>query len=330
MTSNAELRRPAVVAVGGGHGLACSLLAARRYAGSITAVVSVADDGGSSGRLREQLGIPAPGDVRKCLAALAPEGSLLAAALGHRFDGSELAGHAFGNLLIAALTAVSGDFVAAVGEAGRLIGAVGTVLPATAVPVDLTAESDSGVLEGQVRINATKGLRKVSLVPADAPVPAAVLEAIAEADQIVIGPGSLYTSVLAACAAPALREAIASSHGRRIYVCNLRQQAAETSGYDAGAHLAALLAHGIVPDDVVVDALGMPLGALSLPSSRRGADPLGRWTGHVVELPLAGRGGAEHDPELLAAALAECAGPAAGTPSAAASAGPHDGGRSRL
>jgi uncharacterized cofD-like protein len=292
--------RPSVVAIGGGHGLACTLRAVRRYAGRITAVVSVADDGGSSGRLREQLGIPAPGDVRKCLAALAPEGSLLGAALGHRFSGFQLEGHAFGNLLIAALTAETGDFLAAIAEAGRLLGAVGEVLPATAVPVDLKAEAESGVLEGQVRINATRGLRRISLVPLDAEVPRRALAAIAAADQIVIGPGSLYTSVLAACAPPALREAIAAAPGQRVFVCNIRQQAAETSGFDAAAHLDALAGHGVVCDVMLVDPVTMPLGRLGEATRAEPGTP------HVVPRSLAGADGFEHEPALLGEALYDC------------------------
>ncbi len=299
-------RGPAVVAIGGGHGLACTLRAARRYAGRITAVVSVADDGGSSGRLREQLGIPAPGDVRKCLAALAPEGSILGAALGHRFAGWELDGHAFGNLLIAALVAETGDFLAAIREAGRLLGVVGDVLPATATPVDLKAEAESGVLEGQVRINATRGLRRVSLVPPDAEVPAAVLEAVAAADQIVVGPGSLYTSVLAACAPPAIRQAIAAASGQRVYVCNVRQQAAETSGFDAAAHLEALHEHGVVVDVMLVDTTSMPLGRLADAGAGAGqaAGPAG--PARVLERRLAAADGFEHDPGLLGEALQDC------------------------
>jgi uncharacterized cofD-like protein len=298
---------PSVVAVGGGHGLACSLRAARRYAGRITAIVSVADDGGSSGRLREQLGIPAPGDVRKCLAALAPEGSVLAPALDHRFAGWELDGHAFGNLLIAALTATTGDFLTAIGEAARLVGVAGEVLPATVTPVDLKAEADCGVLEGQVRINATRGLRHVSIVPPDAEVPTAALGAVATADQVVIGPGSLYTSVLAACAPPLLRDAIAASQAQRVYVCNVSQQAAETSGFDAAAHLDALLDHGITPDVMLVDPRSMPLGRLA----RAGGAGERGGAGHDVRLlarPLAAGDGFVHDAELLGEALRDCLG----------------------
>lgn len=282
---------PSVVAIGGGHGLATSLAAIRRYAGRITAVVSVADDGGSSGRLRELLGIPAPGDLRKCLGALLPTSSPLGRCLEHRFvGGGELDGHAFGNLLIAALAATLGDFVSGMQEACRVLGTVGTVLPATTGPVVLKAEAEGAELEGQVRIMATSGVTHVSLVPPDAPAPPAVLEAITHADQVVLGPGSLYTSVLAACAPPEVAEAIATTAAACVYVCNLHEQVPETAGYDVAAHVAALEAHGIEPDVVLADTAGIALGEIP-PGSR------------VVTAALAAPGGIVHDAALLEAAL---------------------------
>ena len=258
-----------VVAIGGGHGLSQTLRAARRYAGRITAIVSVADDGGSSGRLRADLGIPAPGDIRRCLGALLPEpASPLAAALEHRFETGALAGHAFGNLLLAALTAATGSFPEAVAETGRLLDAVGSVLPATVGPVDLKASGDFGEVDGQVQIMATPGVRHLSLVPPD-PEPAdGAVSALHEADQIVIGPGSLYTSVLAACCVPALRDAIASTQAQRVYVANLREQPPETAGYDVATHVAALARHGVAMDVVLADPRALPIGQLG------GAAPL--------------------------------------------------------
>src|SRR3954454_15476659 len=143
---------PNVVALGGGHGLAATLQAARRYAGSVTAIVSVADDGGSSGRLRAALGIPAPGDLRRCLVALGDPDSIWARSFEHRFTSGELEGHAVGNLVIAGLTAATGDFAMALKEAGRLVGTVGQVLPATSGPVVLLAEADTGSVSGQVAV----------------------------------------------------------------------------------------------------------------------------------------------------------------------------------
>jgi uncharacterized cofD-like protein len=287
---------PRVVALGGGHGLAASLQAARRYAGEVTAIVSVADDGGSSGRLRDAFGIPAPGDLRRCLVALADQETPLARAFEYRFEAGELEGHALGNLVIAGLAAAMGDFPAALVEAGRLLGldqegrSGGRVLPATTGPVDLKAQVGDGEVVGQVHVhNTDEPITEVSLVPADAAAPEEAVEAIRAADQVVIGPGSLYTSVLAVLAVPALREAVAARRDGRVYVCNLRPQVPETAGFDAAAHVEALRAHGVVPDVVVHDPTAMPAGHLEAP---------------VVEARLVRPDGLAHDPERLATVLA--------------------------
>jgi uncharacterized cofD-like protein len=283
-----------VVALGGGHGLAATLAAARRYAEDVAAVVSVADDGGSSGRLRDAFGIPPPGDLRKCLVALARPDSLWTAAFEHRFGAGELEGHAFGNLVIAGLADATGDFAVALAEAGRLVGAVGQVLPATSEPVVLKAVTGDGLgsVSGQVAVANAGRIAGVSLVPADAAPPPAVLDALARADQVVIGPGSLFTSVLAVVAVPAIRDALATTPGRKVYVCNLREQPPETSGYDVAAHVDALGSHGLEVDVVL---------------HHRGALPVGRTGVRCVERQLARAGTAVHDPELLAAALEELA-----------------------
>ncbi|MDQ1375487.1 MAG: hypothetical protein QOJ09_2825 [Actinomycetota bacterium] len=281
-----------VVALGGGHGLAVSLRAARRYADDITAIVSVADDGGSSGRLRQALGIEAPGDLRRCLVALAKdERSVLARAFEHRFEAGELEGHALGNILIAGLASATGDFRAALQEAGRLLDAVGRVLPATTGPVVLKGEAASGSVEGQVKLSEAGRISAVSLVPPDAEAPPEALEAIAGADQIVLGPGSLFTSVLAVAVVPAIRAALSASTAQKVYVCNLRPQDPETTGYDVAAHVAALAAHGVEPDVGLSDPDGEVAG---------GHVPL-RW----VERPLARPDGLAHDPAKLAQALRE-------------------------
>ena len=203
---------PSVVAIGGGHGLSASLRAARRYAGEITAVVSVADDGGSSGRLREALpGLPAPGDVRRCLAALAEDDSPFGRILEHRFGDGELAGHALGNLLLVSLAHEMGSFSAAVDEVAARVGAVGRVLPATVDAVALVGIVDGrrGVepVVGQVAVQNTEGVRRLRLSPDSPASPPDVSRAILAADQVVLGPGSLFTSVLAAAIAPDVREA---------------------------------------------------------------------------------------------------------------------------
>ena len=249
------------MAIGGGHGTAVTLKAARRYAGALTGVVSVADDGGSSGRLRELLNVVALGDIRKCLVALADEDAVLARAFEHRFDEGELAGHALGNLILAGLVDATGDLVLGVAEAAQLLGARAGVLPATTEQVVLKAEADHGEVAGQVAVKGTADIQRVSLVPGDAQPPPLATERIAEADQIVIGPGSLFTSVLAAVAVRGIAEAVASSAGQVVYVCNLHPQIPETEGYDVAAHVAALARHGVAVDVVLCDSIpGMGIG----------------------------------------------------------------------
>jgi uncharacterized cofD-like protein len=285
--------RPRVVALGGGHGLASTLRAARLYAGEVTAVVSVADDGGSSGRLRQIAGIPAPGDLRRCLVAMAEHGSLWSTAFEYRFTSGDLEGHALGNLIIAGLANVTGDFGQALHVAASLLGSVGRVLPATEIPVVLKADVAGTEVVGQSNVSESDGaISSVSIVPPDAPVPDEVQTAIADADQIVIGPGSLFTSVLAVCAVPGIRQALAEHRkGRAIYVCNLRPQLPETANYTSADHLRAVLDHGVPVDVMVADA------------SR---EPESHDKTHGVPTlftPLSNADGTGHDPGLLALAL---------------------------
>jgi uncharacterized cofD-like protein len=282
-----------VVALGGGHGLAASLRAVRQYASEVTAIVSVADDGGSSGRLREAFGIPAPGDVRRCLVALGDAESLWGRTFEYRFQTGELEGHALGNLVITGLAASTGDFTTALSEAGRLVNAVGRVLPATAGPVVLKADVAGEEVVGQVRVQDAYGPKsRVSLVPADAEPPAQAIAAILAADQVILGPGSLYTSVLAVTAVPALRAALASRSAGRIYVCNLRPQVPETAGFDVAAHVRALRDHGVDVDMVIHDPLWMLTGTLDTP---------------VIEAAVGRPDGMAHDPGRLAAVLRQLA-----------------------
>ena len=284
-----EGRRPSVVAIGGGHGTAVTLKAARRYAGTLTGIVSVADDGGSSGRLRELLNVVALGDIRKCLVALADEHSALAVAFERRFEEGELAGHALGNLILTGLIDATGDLVLGVREAAQLLGAHGDVLPATTEPVVLKAESGQGTVAGQVAVKGTAGIERVSLVPDDAQPPPLALERIAEADQIVIGPGSLFTSVLAAVAVHGIAEAVASSKAPVVYVCNLHPEVPETEGYDVAAHVAALARHDVPVDAVLRDSIGgMHTGATDAT---------------VYQVPLTGHNTLVHSPAKLAQAL---------------------------
>lgn len=250
---------PAVVAIGGGHGLATTLRAIRRYAGAITAVVSVADDGGSTGRLRRDLGVFGVGDLRKCLVALAADDgsgdhAVWANAFEHRFTAGELEGHPLGNLVLVGLAEATGDWATALAVAGRALGAVGRVEPATAEPVILKAEVDGGEVEGQVAVqNSEARIRRVALVPADVPSPQPVVEAIGNADQIVLAPGSLFTSLLPALAAPDVHAALGRAHAPVVAVMNLGTQLPETGGLDVADHLRAVLELGVRVDRVIVD-----------------------------------------------------------------------------
>lgn len=289
---------PRVVALGGGHGLATTLQAARLYAGEITAVVSVADDGGSSGRLRQIAGIPAPGDLRRCLVAMAAPGSVWARAFEYRFPAGDLEGHALGNLVIAGLANATGDFGQALDLAAEMVGATGRVLPATSVSVVLKADIAGTEVLGQVNVSESPGvISSVSIVPPDAPVSDEVLAALSGADQIVIGPGSLFTSVLAVCTVPRIRDALSVAAARRVYVCNLRPQPPETAGFTAPDHVRAVLAHGVAIDVVVTHSpdpgqppAGDPYEALGVP---------------IVRADLARSDGGGHAPERLAAVLAK-------------------------
>lgn len=279
---------PNVVAIGGGHGLAATLRAVRTFTDHITAVVSVADDGGSSGRLRQLLHAMPPGDLRKCLVALAEPGSLLATAFAHRFTEEELSGHALGNLVLACLMEIADDPIAGLDEACRLLGVRGRVLPATTEPVVLKADRAGGPVTGQVAVMESGRIRRVSLVPGDAAAPPAVLDALEAAQLVVLGPGSLFTSVLAAACAAGITRAIAASRGRTVYVCNLRPQVPETAGFDVGMHVDALVDHGIVPDAALYDPAGVTLGHPSIP---------------VIASSFTRPNGMAHDPVKLASAL---------------------------
>ncbi|MDZ7673552.1 MAG: uridine diphosphate-N-acetylglucosamine-binding protein YvcK [Acidimicrobiales bacterium] len=237
--------RPRVVAIGGGHGLAMSLRAIRTYAGHLTAVVATGDDGGSSGRLRASFDMPAPGDLRRCLAAVAGD-TELAAGLEHRFGSGELEGHAVGNLLLAGLVDAGQDLTTAADLLGRWLGidaAVARVLPATAAPVTLVATTADGEVRGQVAIENAGGARDLAFDPSDPPVPDDVLAAIDAADQVVLGPGSFVTSVLAAAALPSVAKAIDAATARTVLVTNLDR--------DPAADVDTLARHGIAVDTVV-------------------------------------------------------------------------------
>jgi len=247
---------PRIVALGGGTGLSALLRGLKEHTSNLTAVVTVADDGGSSGVLREELGIPPVGDIRNCIAALADAEPLMSELLQYRFptndgllrgasDGHGLAGHAVGNLLLAAMTAIEdGDFEEGVRRLNRILAVRGQVVPVSGVPLTLHARIASGdTVAGQSLIMRTEDIDRVWLTPDDVEASEDALAAIAEADLIVLGPGSLYTSVLPSLLIPSIRDAIIAASATCLYVCNVATQDGETAGLDLSAHVTALIAH---------------------------------------------------------------------------------------
>jgi uncharacterized cofD-like protein len=302
-------RGPAVVALGGGHGLAASLSALRLMTDRITAVVTVADDGGSSGRLRDELGVLPPGDLRMALAALCDDsewGRLWRDVLQHRFasDGA-LNQHAVGNLLIVALWELLGDPVAGLDWVGRLLGARGRVLPMASVPLRIEADvvgpdGRTRRVTGQSHVAVAEGrITEVRLDPPRPPACPEAVQAVRQADLVVLGPGSWYTSVLPHLLVPELHEALATSAARTIVTLNLQpERIGETVGMPVTAHLAALAerAPDVSVDAVVVDPAAVEeLDLLADQCAAMGARMLVRQVGR-------GDGTAQHDPLRLAAA----------------------------
>ncbi|MGH9021222.1 MAG: gluconeogenesis factor YvcK family protein [Acidimicrobiales bacterium] len=241
------------VAVGGGHGTAASLRALRRLTSDVTGVVSVADDGGSTGRLRAMLDVAAVGDLRKCLGALADPDNPLTASFEHRFGVGELAGHAVGNLLLVGLIDATGDLEESVRAVAQVMGVTGQIIPASCEGVVLVASTEEGPTRGQTQVAQSSSIRRLEVEPVNAAAPIAAVEAIERADLVLIGPGSLFTSVLAACVIPGVLQALAGTRAHRVYVANLRPQLPETADYDLADHVAALVRHGVTPDVVLVD-----------------------------------------------------------------------------
>lgn len=236
---------PRIVAIGGGTGLATVLRGLKSCNCAITAIVTVTDDGGSSGRLRRDMGMLPPGDIRNCIVALASAEPDMAALFNHRFSRGELKGHSFGNLFLAAMTEMTGDFQLAVRTMSRILAVRGKVLPATLWDVTLRAEFEDGTTAfGEASIvEARKTIKRISLVPEN---PEALEEAVSEiekADAIVIGPGSLYTSIIPNLLVPGIRAAIQSSTGTKMYVCNVMTQPGETDGFTAYDHVTAIQEH---------------------------------------------------------------------------------------
>ncbi|MCB1247318.1 MAG: uridine diphosphate-N-acetylglucosamine-binding protein YvcK [Acidimicrobiia bacterium] len=245
---------PRVVAIGGGHGMSNALRAALTYAGRVDAVVTVADDGGSSGRLIRQMDIPPPGDLRKCLLALTPDGSVWRNLFEYRFEESDVAGHSLGNLLLAALADIEGDMASALERAEDLLQASGSVIPACSDRLQLRAEAGDRILDGQVVIQRHRGrIDIVDVLPASAAATPRAVTVIERADQILLGPGSLITSTVAALRVPGITEAVNQSEGRLVYIANLITQDGETIDMDGADHLEALLRlTGVRPPGAIV------------------------------------------------------------------------------
>ncbi len=288
-TIEAHRRResgPRIVVIGGGHGLSTLLRGLKEYSHRITAVVTVADDGGSSGRLRESMGILPPGDIRNCLAALSRDEAMMAQLFQYRFasGGGDLDGHSFGNLFITALAEITGSFEEAIAESGRVLAVHGRVLPSSLNDVRLVAEitpphSDQVVrVVGESRIPQFKGrIRRVWLEPTNPPAFPKVIRAILNADLIVVGPGSLYTSILPNLLVPDIAAALRVSPALKIFVCNVATQPGETDEFTCADHLRVIEEH-----------IGVGLFDLVIHNNRQDGRLLEgmQWVGMPLDAPL--------------------------------------------
>lgn len=239
-------RGPNIVVVGGGTGLSVLLRGLKQYTSNVTAIVAVADDGGSSGRIREEFGIIPPGDLRNCLVALADTEPLMEKLFQHRFGGKGgLKGHSFGNLFIAAMCEILGDFEQAIKASSKVLAVRGQVIPSTLQIIRLFAEFEDGTCtQGEATIpKVGKPIKRVYIEPQDPEPPSDAVEALLEADAIVLGPGSLYTSVLPNLLVKGIAEAIRKSDAIKIYVCNVMTQHGETAGFSAADHVGVILEH---------------------------------------------------------------------------------------
>lgn len=328
--SDRDIARPRVVALGGGHGLAVSLSALRRICGDLTAIVTVADDGGSSGSLRRQYGVLPPGDLRMALAALCGDddwGTTWSKVVQHRFGGDgELAGHAVGNLLIIALWDLLGDAVAGLEWVGRLLGTQGRVLPMSSVPLDIVAEVEGADPDRPAEVSRVRGqhacastagrVRSISLMPDDPPAVPAAVTAVLEADWVVFGPGSWFTSVLPHLLVPELAAALRDTRARRLVALNLAPQPGETGGFSPHQHLEVLAGHspGLAFDVVLADRAAAANhggdGDDAVADLEKAAGLLGARL-VLADVALAD-GTPRHDPLLLARAYAEIFGEGSG------------------
>lgn len=311
-------RGPSVVAIGGGTGLSTLLRGMKKRTSHLTAIVTVADDGGSSGRLREEMGIIAPGDLRNCLVAMAEKETLMDEVFQHRFGGTgTLAGHSMGNLFLAALMERYRDPETALEAASEILNVRGKVVPSSTARLRLRAEMEDGtVVDGESRIPRTgKRIRRLHVLPENPTAVAAAIEAMAQADIITLGPGSLYTSVLPNLLVPEMALALQCSDAIKIYICNAMTQPGETDGYTVADHVRAIFDHvgpGVVDYVLINDRLPEPevleryrqLGSVPVEAD---TDALKRLGVKYIRANVLASGEAAHDPDLLAAALIDAA-----------------------
>jgi uncharacterized cofD-like protein len=260
---------PRIVVVGGGTGLSMLLHGLKEYTSNITAVVTVADDGGSSGRLRKQFDIVAPGDIRNCLVALADDEMTMRDLFQYRFEQeTDFSGHSFGNLFLTALTQVTGDFEKAVKESSKILSIRGRVLPSTLEKVVLAAEHiDGRVTVGEAEIPKTGSpIKKIHIRPANAHAAPEVIKAIEDAELIILGPGSLYTSIIPNLLIREIREAVTAAAVSKVYVCNVMTQPGETTGFKASDHVKELVAQ---TDPRVLDAAIVNVGVIPAPLQQK-------------------------------------------------------------
>lgn len=306
-------RGPKIVVIGGGTGLSVLLRGLKEYTSNLTAIVTVADDGGSSGRLRGELGILPPGDIRNCMVALADKEPLMEELLQYRFSTGELAGHSMGNLLLAALTDMSGSFDQAVRRLSKVLAVRGQVLPATLSDVTLCAElTDGTMVQGESNISRSPcSIKKIFTKPSRCLPLAEALAAIREADAVVLGPGSLYTSIIPNLLVKGIPEALSKTSAIKIYVCNVMTQPGETGGYTASSHLRAIIAHAGRFLDYAVLNTGQVPPRLRARYRQEGADPVVADIAEVEKLGIKAAGEdlvhqtevVRHNPDKLAQAV---------------------------
>ncbi len=314
-------RGPKIVAIGGGTGLSTMLRGLKRYTKNLTAIVTVADDGGGSGVLRRDMGMPPPGDIRHCMESLANVEPIMQKLLTYRFQDGALSGQSFGNLILAALNGVTGSFEEAVEQMSQVLAITGRVIPVTSANVQLEAVFENGTqVIGESKISDFKKkqdcrIHHVTLLPEQPPALPAALEAIEDADLILLGPGSLYTSVIPNLLVQGVPQAIMEANAIKLYVCNIMTQEGETEGYTAADHLQALLNHGApnMIDICLANSAPVPESLLDRYQQEDAAplnidqERIAQMGIELVEAPVAQDKGdyARHDPERLASAILE-------------------------